>query len=70
MCLFLYVLALSHFTVMNRWDNIQYTQIAEAEFLDEIGKKVLKVSSLLLTGTSLRILPPSPPEQKWSETDL
>jgi hypothetical protein len=41
MCWFPYVLAGTLFTVMNRWDNIQYAHIAEAEFCNEIGKKVL-----------------------------
>jgi hypothetical protein len=45
----------------------------EAEFLDVIGTKVLRVAPLLFTITSNRIYPPGPPpplEQKWFETGL
>ncbi len=42
----------------------------EAEFLAVIGTKVLRVSFLPFTVTSLQILLPSPSEPKWFETDL
>jgi hypothetical protein len=45
--------------------------IPEAEFLDVIGTKVLKVFLLAIhSHLHKRILLPSPPEQKWFETGL
>jgi hypothetical protein len=56
---------------MNRWDKKQYTHIAEAEFLDEIGKKVFKsLPPWYSQSTQLRILPPSPLEQKCNVNNV
>jgi hypothetical protein len=44
--------------------------IEEAEFLDVIGTKVLRVFLLAIHSHLYQRIPPPPPEEKWVDTGL